>query len=181
MSAILTDLGWIGQFAHCCARCFPSCTPSSGSDRACGLPGLRRFDLLCGFNYTRRHFSIFLGRGAYEHDYADSTFPSWHSTRRNAAPATVTLSPELTGPGPAGVDLYCAENLALLEAIAGTCAGSYQLIYLDPPFGSGKVYAARVDGGRGRQSQAVDAYRTTAPSTTIWPGWTAAWRSAVIC
>ena len=43
--------------------------------------------------------------------------------------------------------------------MAAAWAGSFQLIYLDPPFGSGKVYAARVDGGRGRQSQAVDAYR----------------------
>ena len=34
-----------------------------------------------------------------------------------------------------------------------------QLLYLDPPFGSGKAYQARVEGERGRQSAAVRAYR----------------------
>jgi DNA modification methylase len=38
-------------------------------------------------------------------------------------------------------------------------AGSFQLLYFDPPFGSGKAYSARVDGTRGRQSEAVSAYR----------------------
>ena len=74
-------------------------------------------------------------------------------------------------PGADNADLYCAENLALLDALAGQWAGTFQLLYLDPPFGSGKAYAPRVDCARGRQSQAVDAYRDDAPSTTTWPGW----------
>ena len=44
-----------------------------------------------------------------------STSPSWRLTQSDAAPLAVALPSDLTGPGPATVDLYCAENLALLE------------------------------------------------------------------
>jgi DNA modification methylase len=57
------------------------------------------------------------------------------------------------------VDLYCAENLALLAARSESWVGKFQLVYLDPPFGSGKAYGARIEGDRGRDSQVVSAYR----------------------
>jgi len=100
-----------------------------------------------------------MGRGTYEHNYTQLNLPELTADAVDAAPLAVVLPPELTGPGPATADLYCAENLALCEAFAGQWTGKFQLIYLDPPFSSGKVYAARVNGGRDRQSQAVDAYR----------------------
>ena len=37
--------------------------------------------------------------------------------------------------------------------------GRFQLIYLDPPFGTGKAFGARVEGTRTQSSQMVDAYR----------------------
>ncbi len=100
-----------------------------------------------------------MGRGAYEHNYIQLNLPELTATGADPAPAQLSLPPELTGPGPVTVDLYCAENLALLEAQANAWAGRFHLLYLDPPFGSGKVYAARVAGEAGRQAQAVDAYR----------------------
>ena len=100
-----------------------------------------------------------MGRGAYEHNYTRLNLPELEAQTIDAAPLAIALPPELAGQGPATVDLYCAENLALLEAQAAKWAARCQLLYVDPPFGSGKVYSARVEGARGRQSQAVKAYR----------------------
>lgn len=100
-----------------------------------------------------------MGRGAYEHNYTRLDLPELTADVRDATPLAVPLSSELTGPGPAAVDLYCADNLALFDALGDRWANTFQLIYLDPPFGSGKVYGARVGGAPGRQSQPVNAYR----------------------
>jgi site-specific DNA-methyltransferase (adenine-specific) len=100
-----------------------------------------------------------MGRGAYEHNYTRLNLPELEAQTIDAAPVAIALPPELAGQGPATVDLYCAENLALLKAQAANWAARCQLLYVDPPFGSGKVYSARVEGARGRQSQAVKAYR----------------------
>ncbi len=102
-----------------------------------------------------------MGRGAYEQNYTQLNLPELAIDAVDATPTAVALSSDLTGPGPAAVDLYCADNLALLDALSGPWAGTFQLIYLDPPFGSGKVYSARVDGAPGRGAQPVDAYRDT--------------------
>jgi DNA modification methylase len=103
-----------------------------------------------------------MGRGAYEHNYTQLNLAALATVVEDAAPVAVALADDLRGDGPAQVDLYCAENLALLEARADAWAGRFQLVYLDPPFGSGKTYQARIDGDRGRPSQAVSAYRDDA-------------------
>ena len=100
-----------------------------------------------------------MGRGAYEHNYTQLNLPELAAVEIDAAPVAIPLAPELTGPGPATVDLYCAENLALWQHMTAEWAGRFQVIYVDPPFGTGKAYAARVDGARGRRAQAVTAYR----------------------
>jgi site-specific DNA-methyltransferase (adenine-specific) len=99
-----------------------------------------------------------MGRGAYEQNYTRLNLPELEASGPDAAPVPIALPADLVGQGPAVADLFCAENLAWLETQAGAWAGRCQLLYLDPPFGSGKAYAARVEGGRGRQSQAVRAY-----------------------
>lgn len=103
-----------------------------------------------------------MGRGAYEHNYKQLNLPALTEAVEDPAPVAIPLPDDLQGEGPAQVDLYCAENLALLEAQAAGWAGRFQLLYLDPPFGSGKTYEARVDGARGRLSQSVNAYRDDA-------------------
>ncbi len=100
------------------------------------------------------------GRGTYEHNYTQLNLPALAVTdAADAAPFAVPLPDGFSGAGPAEVALYCAENLALLEQLGAAWAGTMQLLYLDPPFGSGKAYQARVEGERGRQSAAVRAYR----------------------
>ncbi len=100
-----------------------------------------------------------MGRGAYEHNYTQLNLPELAAVEIDSAPVAIPLAPELTGPGPATVDLYCAENMALWQHMTAEWAGRFQVIYVDPPFGSGKAYTARVDGARGRRAQAVTAYR----------------------
>ena len=52
------------------------------------------------------------------------------------SPCRLALPAGLTGPGPVIADVYCAENLPLLQTMTDAWAGRFQLIYLDPPFGS---------------------------------------------
>jgi DNA modification methylase len=101
----------------------------------------------------------FMGRGAYEHNYTRLDLPELTSAAADAAPVRLALPRELTGQGSPTADVYCADNLPLLETMTSAWAGRFQLIYLDPPFGSGKTYGARVAGSRGQASTAVDAYR----------------------
>jgi DNA modification methylase len=100
-----------------------------------------------------------MGRGAYEHNYVRLNLEALAAEADDHSPVPVPLSAELTGNGPVAADVYCAENLPLLQAQAADWAGRFQVVYLDPPFGSGRVYAARVEGALGQQSQAVRAYR----------------------
>ncbi len=100
-----------------------------------------------------------MGRGAYEHQYIHLDLPELATSAVDAAPAEISLATELRGEGPVGVDLYCADNLALIQHLGKEWEGRYQLIYLDPPFGTGKVYAARVGGERRRVARTVNAYR----------------------
>lgn len=99
-----------------------------------------------------------MGRGAYEHNYTRLNLTELASESVDAAPVEIPLSDDLSGAGQEA-EVFCAENLALLQQSANAWTGRYQLIYVDPPFGSGKVYAARVAGSRSQQSQAVGAYR----------------------
>jgi len=100
-----------------------------------------------------------MGRGAYEHQYTQLDLPELAAPVTDAAPTEIPLAAELRGEGPADVDLYCADNLALIQHQGEAWRGRYQLIYLDPPFGTGKVYAARIGGERRRAARTVDAYR----------------------
>jgi len=100
-----------------------------------------------------------MGRGAYEHNYTQLNLPDLIGEMADSAPVALAVPDDLAGQGLATVDLYCAENRALLADRTDSWAGRFQLIYLDPPFGSGRVYAARVAGDHGRQARAVGAYR----------------------
>jgi DNA modification methylase len=100
-----------------------------------------------------------MGRGAYEHNYTRLNLAALDEPAQDVAPVEIALPEGIGGDGPTQVEVYCAENLALLDLQAAAWAGSFQMLYLDPPFGSGKAYSARVGGARGRQSQAVNAYR----------------------
>lgn len=100
-----------------------------------------------------------MGRGAYEHRYTQLDLPELRALAADAAPVALPLAATLIGDGPPTADVYCAENRALLMRQADAWAGRLQLIYLDPPFGSGKVYAARIGGAHDRPARAIDAYR----------------------
>lgn len=100
-----------------------------------------------------------MGRGAYEHRYRQLDLPELAVQVTDPAPMEISLPTALQGQGPIGVDLYCADNLALIRHMDEAWRGRYQLIYLDPPFGSGKVYAARIGGERQQPARTVNAYR----------------------
>jgi DNA modification methylase len=100
-----------------------------------------------------------MGRGAFEHHYTQLNLPELTAQTPDPAPVEIPLPADLTGDAGVAATLYCANNLALLRRMADAWAGRFQLIYLDPPFGSGKAYAARVEGSRSEQARAVNAYR----------------------
>jgi len=100
-----------------------------------------------------------MGRGTYEHNYLQLRLPELELAATDRAPVAISLPPALAGFGPINADLYCSDNLSLLELQAAAWSGRFQLLYLDPPFGSGKVYAARVEGGHDRPARSVRAYR----------------------
>ena len=81
-----------------------------------------------------------MGRGAYEHNYTQLNLPELTAETADPAPVALAVPADLTGQGPAAVDLYCAENRALLADQAESWAGRFQLIYLDPPFNSNRSY-----------------------------------------
>lgn len=97
-----------------------------------------------------------MGRGSFEHNYRSLELAELKSAELDSEPAAIGLPwPPVDG-GPRA-DVYCADSLALARLLAQR-QQSFRLIYLDPPFGSGKRYAARVDGARGLQSRSVPAY-----------------------
>jgi DNA modification methylase len=53
--------------------------------------------------------------------------------------------------------LYCGDNLAIANWLLQDDQ-RFRLIYIDPPFASGKTYDARINGAKGTQSQVVRAY-----------------------
>ena len=56
-----------------------------------------------------------MGRGTYEHNYTQLDLPELAVRDADAAPVAIPLAAELTGDGPATVDVYCADNRAVLE------------------------------------------------------------------
>ena len=97
-----------------------------------------------------------MGRGSFEHNYRSLELAELRGAELDHEPVPVALPWPDTAGGP-GVDVYCADSLAL-AALLALRQQTFRLVYLDPPFGSGKRYAARVDGGRGIQSRSVPAY-----------------------
>ena len=88
-----------------------------------------------------------MGRGAFEHNYQALDLPALRDPQIDAQPLDIALD----WPTPTAsitTDLYCAENEGLARWLQAQ-GMSFRLIYLDPPFASGKTYAARIDGERG--------------------------------
>jgi len=97
-----------------------------------------------------------MGRGAFEHQYQSIDVPGIRTDQPDSSPVSLAVPWDLTAQG-VRADLICGDNVApaiwMLEQ-----QRSFRLIYLDPPFASGKGYAARVNGAKGVQSQVVPAY-----------------------
>jgi site-specific DNA-methyltransferase (adenine-specific) len=96
-----------------------------------------------------------MGRGAFEHNYQALDLPELRTSHPDPEPTRIAL--DWASSPAANVDLFCGDNLLLGQWLL-TRGASFRLIYLDPPFASGKRYAARVNGAKGVQSQAVHAY-----------------------
>ena len=93
-----------------------------------------------------------MGRGAYEHNYSALDLAELRGEYEGRAPRAIPF--RFTEPAEAAstsVELYCGDNLRLAEWLLGQDR-RFRLIYLDPPFNSGKSYRARVGGSRGQQS-----------------------------
>lgn len=56
---------------------------------------------------------------------------------------------ERAGEGPGG-RFYLAELTGILPALLEEFAGKVQLIYIDPPFGTGDAFCLHMKQGRGR-------------------------------
>lgn len=98
-----------------------------------------------------------MGRGTYEHNYVALELPELRAPHADATPSAIAHN--LTQPADAAptVDLFCGDNLHLTHWLQEQ-AQRFRLIYIDPPFNSGKSYRARVGGSRVRQSAGVPAY-----------------------
>src|SRR3712207_4750099 len=99
-----------------------------------------------------------MGRGAYEHNYVALDLAELRAPHNGSTPVAIPF--QFQQPAQAAgttVELFCGDNLALANWLLEQ-GQRFRLIYLDPPFNSGKVYRARVGGGRGQQSSGVAAY-----------------------
>jgi DNA modification methylase len=96
-----------------------------------------------------------MGRGIFEHNYRALNLLDLRTDEVDAQPVPIQL-PARSSTG-STVSLYCAESLALSRWLLSQ-GFQYRLIYLDPPFASGKKYSARINGEKGIASQAVHAY-----------------------
>lgn len=97
-----------------------------------------------------------MGRGRFEHNYQALDLAALRTSVVDPAPVLVPL-PDAPAVSLAQADLYCADALALGTWLLDQ-PQRFRLIYLDPPFGSGKTYRARVNGARNVASQMVPSY-----------------------
>jgi DNA modification methylase len=97
-----------------------------------------------------------MGRGRFEHNYQALNLPGLRTDTPDAAPVLLDI-PSDASLALAEVELYCGDALALGQWLR-TQDTRYRLIYLDPPFSSGKTYRARVNGSEKVASQLVQAY-----------------------
>ncbi len=99
-----------------------------------------------------------MGRGAYEHNYVALDLLELRAPYHGTAPAPIPFHFEqAAAPSSSAVALYCGDNLRL-AAWLHERSRRYRLIYIDPPFNSGRAYRARVGGSRGGRSEGVHAY-----------------------
>lgn len=92
-------------------------------------------------------------------------------TPRTPAPADLELDSIVAGNDSAGPPtdlprLLHGENLAVMQALQPEFEGQIDLIYVDPPFLTGKAYAARV--GRGEDSRKPDDWETAPGYRDQW-------------
>ena len=100
-----------------------------------------------------------MGRGAYEHNYTALDLQELRAPHPGAAPIAIPFSfAHPATPASTGVSLFCGDNLRLAEWLLQQ-ERRFRLIYLDPPFNTGKTYRARVGGSREQRSSDVSAYR----------------------
>ena len=99
-----------------------------------------------------------MGRGAYEHNYVALDLEQLRAPYHDAEPAVVPFSYQhLAQPGDTTATLYCGDNLQLGGWLIDQ-GQRFRLIYIDPPFNTGKVHRARIGGRRGQQSADVHAF-----------------------
>jgi hypothetical protein len=67
-----------------------------------------------------------------------------------------------------GGRLILGDNLAVMDGLMPELEGRIDLIYADPPFLTGKAYAARV--GRGEDSRRPSEWRTAHGYQDVWQG-----------
>lgn len=97
-----------------------------------------------------------MGRGAFEHNYQRLRVPALAAPAHDLQPTRLALDwPMPTAAST--VHLFCADNLRLARWLLQH-EQRFRLIYLDPPFASGKRYLARVNGGPGVIADVVPAY-----------------------
>lgn len=97
-----------------------------------------------------------MGRGSFEHNYQALNLPQLRTNDVDAIPVALPFPPSNSTTS-TEINLYCGDNLAIARWLLEQGA-QYRLIYIDPPFASGKTYAARVNGAKGVQSTVIPAY-----------------------
>ena len=105
-----------------------------------------------------------MGRGAFEHRFRHRELEGLGNANPepDVSPVLIYQSdPRAASKGSTEVsaDLYCGDNEQLLPEFAAAPKPRFDLIYLDPPFGTGQVFKARVGGSRSRSALNVEAYR----------------------
>lgn len=86
-------------------------------------------------------------------------------------PVSMSLQSEVVLPGASSTaaehnHLYLGDNLHVMSALMKTYENEIGLIYADPPFLTGKAYAARI--GRGEDSRQPSEWRTTDGYLDTW-------------
>jgi DNA modification methylase len=94
--------------------------------------------------------------GRHEPEYTPATL----ELDTEAYPKGVRRSTEFTG------QLLIGDNLSVMTALMSEWEEKIDLIYLDPPFLTGKAYSARI--GRGEDSRRPSEWRTTTGYQDTW-------------
>lgn len=99
-----------------------------------------------------------MGRGTYEHNYAALDLEQLRTPYTAAEPMPVAFAFETPAiPADVAVELYCGDNLRLADWLLAHDR-RFRLIYVDPPFNTGKSYRARVGGHQDQRSSTVQSY-----------------------